>query len=66
MPFGFTNAPTTFYTLMNHMFHDYLDKFMVVYLDDMVVYNSTLEEHNEACEDGVQKIKNPLALSEKG
>ncbi|OMO75693.1 reverse transcriptase [Corchorus capsularis] len=47
MPFGLTNAPTTFCTLMNQVFHDFLDKFMVIYLDDIVVYSSTLEEHLE-------------------
>lgn len=47
MPFGLTNAPATFCTLMIQTFHDYLDKFVVVYLDDIVVYSSTLEEHVE-------------------
>ena len=37
MPFGLTNAPTIFYTLMNKIFHPYFDKFVVVYLDDIVV-----------------------------
>ena len=41
------NAPFMFYTLMNHVFYDYLDKFMVVYLDDIGVYNSLLEDHLE-------------------
>ncbi|GJY64927.1 putative nucleotidyltransferase, ribonuclease H [Tanacetum coccineum] len=45
VPFGLTNAPATFYTLMNKLFHPFLDKFLVVYLDDIVVYSHTLEEH---------------------
>lgn len=45
MPFSLTNALATFCTLMNKLFHPYLDKFVVVYLDDIVVYSDTLEEH---------------------
>ena len=45
MPFGLTNGPATFCTLMNQLFHEYLDKFVVVYLDDLVVYSKMLKEH---------------------
>ena len=46
MPFGLTNAPSTFCTLINQVFHEYLDKFVVVvYLDDIVVYSSTMGEY---------------------
>ena len=45
MSFKLTNALTTLCTLMNKIFHLYLDKFMVVHLDDIVAYSNTLEEH---------------------
>ena len=38
MPFGLTNGPVTFCTLMNKIFHLYLDKFVVVYLVEIVIY----------------------------
>ncbi|KAJ4978086.1 hypothetical protein NE237_008866 [Protea cynaroides] len=47
MPFGLTNMPSIFCTLMNKLFHPYLDRFVVIYLDDIVIYSHTLEEHVE-------------------
>uniref|UniRef100_A0A3Q7ED62 Reverse transcriptase domain-containing protein n=1 Tax=Solanum lycopersicum TaxID=4081 RepID=A0A3Q7ED62_SOLLC len=47
MPFGLTNAPATFCTLINEILHPYLDQFVVVYLDDIIVYSSTLQEYVE-------------------
>ena len=47
MPFGLTNTPTTFCNLMNDVLFDYLDAFVVVYLDNIVVYSKTLTEHEK-------------------
>ncbi|KAA0063458.1 uncharacterized protein E5676_scaffold110G00320 [Cucumis melo var. makuwa] len=57
MPFGLTNAPANFCTLMNQVFHEYLDKFVVVYLDDIVVYSTTMEEHRDHLKKVFQKLK---------
>jgi hypothetical protein len=47
MPFGLKNAPATFQRLMNQIFRDLLDKCVLVYLDDILVYSNTIEEHLE-------------------
>ena len=47
MPFGLTNAPAAFMDLMNRVFSPYLDKFVIVFIDDILVYSGSLEEHAE-------------------
>ena len=45
MPFGVTNAPATFQRMMNSLFKEELDDFILVYLDDILIFSRTLQEH---------------------
>jgi len=47
MPFGVTNAPTIFMDYMNRIFRPYLDQFVVVFIDDILIYSESREEHAE-------------------
>ncbi len=57
MPFGLTNAPATFCTLMNDIFREWLDDFVVVYIDDILIYSGSLEEHAEHLRKAFQRLR---------
>jgi hypothetical protein len=57
MPFGFTNALVTFCTLMNAIFREWLDDFVVVYIDDILIYSDSLEEHAKHLRKVFQRLR---------
>ncbi|GBG74914.1 hypothetical protein CBR_g19428 [Chara braunii] len=57
MPFGLTNAPATFQTTMNDVFRDILEDYILVYLDDILVYSRILEDHIRHLRDVLQRLR---------
>jgi ribonuclease HI len=57
MSFGLTNAPAYFMYLMNKVFMEYLDKFVVVFTDDILVFSKTMEEHEERLRLVLEKLR---------
>jgi hypothetical protein len=57
MSFGLTNAPAYFMYLMNKVFMEYLDKFDMVFIDDILVYSKSEEEHEEHLRLALQKLR---------
>jgi hypothetical protein len=57
VPFGLSNAPVVFMCLMNGIFINYLDKFFIVFLDDILIYSKYEEEHETTLEDGATSIE---------
>jgi hypothetical protein len=57
MSFGLTNAPTYFMYLMNKVFMEYLDKFVVVFIDDILIFSKMVEEHEEHLRLVLEKLR---------
>ncbi len=57
MPFGLKNAPTLFQRMMNHILQEYLDDFIAVYLNDIIIYSKTFKKHIEHVIKVLEKLK---------
>ncbi|KAL5577635.1 hypothetical protein UlMin_019334 [Ulmus minor] len=57
MPFGLTNAPAAFMDLMNRIFREYLDKFVIVFIDDILIYSKSQKEHEQHLRVVLQTLK---------
>ena len=57
MPFGITNTPAAFMCLMNNVMHKYMDKFVVVFINDILIYLNYKEEHKEHLKIVLQELR---------
>ena len=57
LPMGLCNSPGVFMALMNDTFRDYLDKFVLVFLDDIIIYSDSLEEHERHLRLALQRLR---------
>ena len=60
VPFGVTNAPAQFINLINDLLQDYLDEFILVFLDDILVYSRSMEEHAKHLRKLLQRLREQM------
>ncbi|CAJ0965058.1 unnamed protein product [Ranitomeya imitator] len=65
MPFGLSNAPSVFQSFMHDIFRDYLDKFLIVYLDDILIFSDDWESHVQQVEVDASEIGAGAVLSQR-
>ena len=66
MPFGLVNAPATFQAMMNTIIRQFLDHWVVVYLDDILIYSKSLEDHRVLIKQVLARLeRHDLAISLK-
>jgi hypothetical protein len=64
MPFGLCNAPATFQDMINHIFRDLLDQGLVAYIDDLLIYAATKDQHDQIVMEVLKRLRdNRLAIS---
>jgi hypothetical protein len=65
VPFGLCNAPLMFTTLMDSIFHEKLNKFVIIYIDDILVYSKMTKKHAEHLEYVLSKLLENIILANK-
>src|SRR2546421_1374726 len=67
MSFGLTNAPVTFQELINHVLYDHLDKYVIAYLDDILIFSDNEKDHERHVKKVLRRLqeKNLYLKSEK-
>ena len=63
MSFGLTNAPAVFMDLMNRIFRPYLDQFIIVFIDDILIYSRTEAEHEQHLRLALQTLKEHMLFA---
>jgi hypothetical protein len=64
MPFGLANAPVAFMYMMNRVFKEFLDQFVVVFIDDILIYSKSPEEHEDHLRIILQKLRDELLYAQ--